>query len=187
MQKFMLICSFSVVNFVFGLKQKKQIAPHIFEYSNFGLNLPTKCISHLQEKSEHHRWIVRVRIYVSAKFYIKETILNFGIKFAQKRKKWTSPLYFGYSNWFLGHYSEDTLTDLMLITAFWRFSPKGHSESHSNVGSPSLAKHLIKFELGTFWFYSKRLNPQVYALLLLQQFWFFEPNSPKKIIPAQKR
>ena len=37
--------------------------------------------------------------------------------------------------------------------------PKGHRKAHDKVGSLSLAKCLLGFEPGTFWFWSQCLNP----------------------------
>ena len=50
----------------------------------------------------------------------------------------------------LGHSQGDSLTNLMLITAFVQVRPKGHWEPHNEVGSLSLAKCSVGFELGTF-------------------------------------
>ena len=46
----------------------------------------------------------------------------------------------------LGHYWEDTLTHLMLITAFLQFWPNGHQEPHSEVGFLSFIDDLVGFE-----------------------------------------
>ena len=42
------------------------------------------------------------------------------------------------------------------VLHFW---PKGHKEPHIEVGSLSLPKHLVGFELGTFQFLQQHLNP----------------------------
>ena len=47
----------------------------------------------------------------------------------------------------------------MLITVFVQVQPKGHQEPQNEVGSPSLAEHLVGFELGTFRFWLQCLNP----------------------------
>ena len=47
----------------------------------------------------------------------------------------------------------------MLITAFYIFNPKVTQEPRNEVGSLSIAKCLVGFELGTFWFLLKGLNP----------------------------
>ena len=59
----------------------------------------------------------------------------------------------------LGHYLGDSLTHLIIITAFDRFWPKGHQKSCNKVGFLSLTKHLVGFEPGTFQFLLQRLNP----------------------------
>ena len=43
------------------------------------------------------------------------------------------------------------------------FQPKGHQEPHSEVGSLSPAECLVGFELGTFRFLLKHLNPLGYS------------------------
>ena len=48
----------------------------------------------------------------------------------------------------LSHSQGDSLTNL-LITVFVQVQPKGHREPCKEVGSLSLAKHLVGFELGT--------------------------------------
>ena len=46
-----------------------------------------------------------------------------------------------------------SLTNLMLMAAFgYSFQPEGHLEPHSEVGSQSLTKHLVEFELEFFKF-----------------------------------
>ena len=57
----------------------------------------------------------------------------------------------------LGHY-RSSLTHLMLITWVLHMWSKGHQEPLNEVGSLSLAKHLVGFDLGTFWS-SKCLKP----------------------------
>ena len=59
----------------------------------------------------------------------------------------------------LGYSQGDSLTNLILITAFQIFRPRTHREPCNKVGSLSPAKHLAGFELGTFQFLSHRLNP----------------------------
>ena len=54
----------------------------------------------------------------------------------------------------LGHSQGDTLTNLMLITAFELFWSEGHRETCNKIRSLNLAKHLVVFEPGTFWFWS---------------------------------
>ena len=51
-----------------------------------------------------------------------------------------------------GHYLGGSLTHLMLITAFLHILPEGHWEPRDEVGSLSMAKRLVGFELGTFRF-----------------------------------
>ena len=46
----------------------------------------------------------------------------------------------------------------MLITVLLEFWPKGHQESRNKVGSLSLAKQLVEFELRTFSFYYNTLT-----------------------------
>ena len=50
----------------------------------------------------------------------------------------------------LGHY-RGSLTHLTLITWVLHMWSKGHWEPLNEVGSLSLAKHQVGFELGTFW------------------------------------
>ena len=52
----------------------------------------------------------------------------------------------------MGHYRGDSLTHPMLITALSHFQPDDNGESRSVVGSLSLAKHLVEFELESFRF-----------------------------------
>ena len=49
----------------------------------------------------------------------------------------------------LGHCQEGSLTNPMLITAFYLFRPEGYRERRNKVGSLSLVKHLVGFEPGT--------------------------------------
>ena len=46
----------------------------------------------------------------------------------------------------LGYSQGDSLTNLMLITAFVQVRPKGHREPHNEVGSLSLAECLADFD-----------------------------------------
>ena len=50
-------------------------------------------------------------------------------------------------------------THSMLITAFSNFWPKDHQGHRNKVGFISPANHLVGFELGTFHFWLKCLNP----------------------------
>ena len=59
----------------------------------------------------------------------------------------------------LGHYWGGSLNHQMLITCILHIRPEGHREPHSKVGSLCLAKHLVRFGLGTFRFWSQCLNP----------------------------
>ena len=52
----------------------------------------------------------------------------------------------------LGHSQGDSLTNLILITAFVHVRPEGHWEPGNKVGSLSSDKYLAGFELGTFEF-----------------------------------
>ena len=62
-------------------------------------------------KSEHHDWILHVRIILRTKFQLKQTILIFRTKFAQKgyfhskTKKWTASSNSAYSNYARCHIS----------------------------------------------------------------------------------
>ena len=47
-----------------------------------------------------------------------------------------------------GHSQGVSLTNPMLITAFYLFQPKGHRESHSKTGSLRPVKSLAGFEPG---------------------------------------
>ena len=60
----------------------------------------------------------------------------------------------------LGHSRGDSLTNPMLITAFFvHIRPEGHREPRNEVGSLSPAERLVGFEPGTFRFIVQRLNP----------------------------
>ena len=52
----------------------------------------------------------------------------------------------------LGHSWGDSLSNLMLITAFVNYRFKGHPKLRSEVGSINLVEHLVGFEAGTFRF-----------------------------------
>ena len=52
----------------------------------------------------------------------------------------------------LGYFWGNSLTNLMLITAFVQFRPEGHQEPCSKVGFLSPAELLVWFELGTYQF-----------------------------------
>ena len=52
----------------------------------------------------------------------------------------------------LGHSQGDSLTNLMLIIAFYLCQPEGPREPRNKVGSLSPAERLARFELGTFQF-----------------------------------
>ena len=64
----------------------------------------------------------------------------------------------------LGHSQGDSLTNLMLITAFVHIRPEGHWEPRNKVGSLSLAEHLAGFEPGAFQFLLQGLNPLGHSL-----------------------
>ena len=59
-------------------------------------------------------------------------------------------LLFGCPRSTLDYYRGDSLTYLMLITAFLQFWPKGNWEPHYEIGSLSLDRCLVGFELGIF-------------------------------------
>ena len=60
----------------------------------------------------------------------------------------------------LGHSRGDSLTNPMLITAFFiHIRPEGHRGPRNKVGSLSPAERLVGFEPGTFRFILQRLNP----------------------------
>ena len=59
----------------------------------------------------------------------------------------------------LGHSQGDSLTDPVLITAFWLFRSEFHREPPNEVGLISPTKRLVGFERGTFQFQSWRLIP----------------------------
>ena len=50
----------------------------------------------------------------------------------------------------LGHSQGDSLTNPMLIAAFYLIRPEGHREPRNEVGSLSPAERLAGFESGTF-------------------------------------
>ena len=60
----------------------------------------------------------------------------------------------------LGRCQGDSLTNPMLIIAFYLFRPEGHREPRNEVGSLSPAEHLVGFEPGTLILIttSQRLN-----------------------------
>ena len=57
-----------------------------------GLKAPTFSLNwklwffepNLSKKSQHHHWILHIRISLDTKFYFKQKTLNFGTKFVQK-------------------------------------------------------------------------------------------------------
>ena len=53
----------------------------------------------------------------------------------------------------LDHCWGGILTNVMFITAFNLFQPKCHQEPCNEVGSQGPAKHVVRFELGTFQFW----------------------------------
>ena len=59
----------------------------------------------------------------------------------------------------LGHYRGSSLIHPMLITCTLDIRPEGHREPCNEVGSLGLAERLVRFEPGTFRFWSQRLNP----------------------------
>ena len=59
----------------------------------------------------------------------------------------------------LGHSQGDSLTNLMLITAYVPILPEGHWEPCNKVGCLSPAEHLVGFEPGTFWLLFQHLKP----------------------------
>ena len=89
----------------------------------------------------------------------------------------------------LGYYRGDSLTYLMLITAFLQFWPKGHWEPHYEIGSLSLVRCLVGFELGIFQLFflfvfnwdslHARLNSHYEA-------WSYKKRSTKKITGYRK-
>ena len=73
---------------------------------------------------------------------------------------------FIFCNWYLAapqptlnHSQGDSLTDRVLITAFWLFRSEVHREPPNEVGFLSSAKRRVGFEQGTFQFQSQRLIP----------------------------
>ena len=68
----------------------------------------------------------------------------------------------------LGHYQGDSHTQPMLCSGFLHFCPEGHQE----VWSLSLAKCLVGFEWGTFWFWLQCLSPIGHADIEL--YWIVE-------------
>ena len=62
----------------------------------------------------------------------------------------------------------------------WPKGPEGHREPRSKVGSLSLAKCLVGFKLGTFWFLLQRLNP--FIALFLQSAALTETKSISNIV-----
>ena len=96
----------------------------------FGANFPKKSISGRKQKSEHHHWILHIRIRLGIKFHFKLTILNFWTKFVQKeyfrsKTKWSE-----HYHWVL-HIRISLSTKFrlqMAIFIFWtKFSKKGIS------------------------------------------------------------
>ena len=64
----------------------------------------------------------------------------------------------------LGHYQVDSLIHPMLITALFKFRPKGHQEPRNEVVSIKPLESLAMIVPGTFRFYHKALTHQ--AILL---------------------
>ena len=67
----------------------------------------------------------------------------------------------------LGYSQGDSLTNLMLITAFVHVRPEGHREPRSEVGSLSPAERPAGFAPGTFQFWLQHLKPLGHSPLLL--------------------
>ena len=68
----------------------------------------------------------------------------------------------------LGHSWRDSLTNPMLITAFFvHIQPTGHQEHCNKVGSLSPAKRIVGFELGTFQFIMQHLNSLGHSPIIL--------------------
>ena len=71
-------------------------------------------------------------------------------KFFQKHLQ--SIHFLAFSRPTLGHSKGESLTNLMLITAFFQLQPEGYREPRNEVASLSLADHLVGCEPGTFRF-----------------------------------
>ena len=80
------------------------------------------------------------------------------------------------------HSQGDSLTNLVLITSFDRFRPKGYWESCNKFGSLIPAENLVEFKPGTFWFWLQLLNPlgHLWRLRLWRHYfcsWHHQQNS----------
>ena len=56
---------------------------------SLGTNLPKKDIFSPNHKGKHHHWVLHIRIILATKFYFKQRILSFGIKFLKKWHFWS--------------------------------------------------------------------------------------------------
>ena len=83
----------------------------------------------------------------------------------------------------LSYYWGESLTQLMLTTAFLHFRSERHREPHNEVGSLSPSKYLVGFEPGTFRFFLQCLNPLDNSLHIMGLAF---PNCPNAQIPVKE-
>ena len=77
---------------------RNQILLWTYNFDFLDKNLPKRVFLVKNEKSEHHHWILQIRISLSIKFHLKLTILTFWTKFNWKQKRSTTLLNSAYSN-----------------------------------------------------------------------------------------
>ena len=70
----------------------------------------------------------------------------------------------------LGHSQGDSITNPMLITAFYLCRPEGHREPRNEVGPLSPAERPAGFESGNFRFKSQRFNPLGHSTRFMTSF-----------------
>ena len=104
-------------------------------------------------------WIVMCILYSKQTNHALMNCVIYAKKLLNKTKKLKINEIFNFFNCCLatsrptlGHSQGDSLINLMLITAFYLYQPKGHQEPGNKVGSLSPAECLAGFEPGTFQF-----------------------------------
>ena len=111
--------------------------------------MPKKGVFH-NRKSEHHHWILHIRISLANKFLLKLTILIFWTKFAQKRKFWSETGKVNTTIEFcISNYSSYKFQLKLAILIFWTtFAQKGEFRSEKKIEYHHWILH-IRISLGT--------------------------------------
>ena len=136
-----------------------------------------KGVSALKQKSEHHHWILHIRISLDTKFQPKLTILIFWTKFAQKGFSQSENGKSQHHHWIL--YIRINLGAkfqlYLTISIFWtKFAQNGRFQS--KTGKVNITNELCMFKLV--------LVPN---FSLIWQFRFFGQNLPKKGVSSQNQ